>query len=101
MEWVVLLMLGSAGWFWLDSMKAREAALDASRATCLRDGLQLLDDTVALAKLRPTRTATGRVALRRVYVFEFTDTGDNRRQGSVVLTGNRADGVELEPHRMQ
>jgi hypothetical protein len=101
MEWLVLLMLVSAGWFWYDSMKAREAALDASRATCLRNGLQLLDDTVALAALRPARNATGHVALRRVYVFEFTDTGDNRRQGSVVLIGNRADGVELEPHRMQ
>jgi hypothetical protein len=101
MEWLVLLMLGSAGWFWHDSMKAREAALEVSRAACLRDGLQLLDDTVALAKLRPARTAAGRMILRRVYVFEFTDTGDNRRQGSVVLTGNRADAVELEPHRMQ
>jgi hypothetical protein len=101
MEWLILAMMGGAAWFWHDSMNAREAALDASRAACLRNGLQLLDDTVEMARLRPVRTAAGRVALRRVYVFEFTDTGDNRRHGSVVLVGNRAEGVELEPHRMQ
>jgi len=101
MEWLVLLVLAGAAWLWYDSMQAREAALDASRADCRRNGLQLLDDTVALAQLRPARTESGRLALRRVYVFEFTDTGDNRRQGSVVLVGNRARAVELEPHRMQ
>jgi hypothetical protein len=47
------------------------------------------------------RDANGRVALRRVYIFEFTDTGDNRRHGSVIVMRQVASGLELEPHRMQ
>ena len=31
----------------------------------------------------------GRLLLRRVYNFEYSDTGDNRRNGSVVLLGHR------------
>jgi uncharacterized protein DUF3301 len=98
---VLFAAVAATAWFWYDSMRAREAAHAAGRDACLRAGLQLLDDTVTLTSLRPVRDSRGRFALRRVYVFEFTDTGDNRRQGSVVLLRGIAGGVELEPHRMQ
>jgi hypothetical protein len=103
-DWVTLLALAAIAalaWFWSDSMRAREAALESGRGACQREGLQLLDDTVALASLRPVRDARGRLSLRRVYVFEFTDTGDNRRQGSVTVLRGHAAGVDLEPHLMQ
>ena len=93
-------MLAGA-WLWADNMRARETALEASRDACRREGLQLLDDTVALASLKPTRDSRGRVVLRRVYVFEFTDTGDNRRQGSVVVVRAATVSIELEPYRLQ
>jgi hypothetical protein len=76
-------------WFWFDSGSAREAAVAAARDACLAEGLQLLDDTVAIASLKPDRDEEGRLVLRRTYRFEYSDTGDNRRQGSVVLRGRR------------
>jgi uncharacterized protein DUF3301 len=97
----MLIALLAVAWLWHDNMQAREVAIASSRNACLRAGLQLLDDTVALASLRPARDARGRVALRRVYVFEFTDTGDNRRHGTVVVVRAVAVGVELEPYRIQ
>lgn len=101
MEWSLLVAVIAGTWFWFDSMQAREAALASSRDACSRAGLQLLDDTVALASLRLVRDQRGKVALRRVYIFEFTDTGDNRRQGSVVVVRATPHSVELEPYRMQ
>jgi hypothetical protein len=100
-EWLILIILLATAWLWHDNMQAREIAMASSRGACQRAGLQLLDDTVAMASLRPVRDARGRVALRRVYVFEFTDTGNNRRQGSVVVMRATAVGVELEPYRLQ
>jgi hypothetical protein len=49
----------------------------------------LLDDTVAIAALKPARDAEGRLKLQRVYDFEYTDTGDNRHDGSVIMLGRR------------
>lgn len=88
MELVGLAVLAAVGWFWLDSFKARDAGMHAARAACAADQLLLLDDTVALGSLRPQRDAAGRLRLRRVYDFEYSDTGNNRRRGSVTLLGD-------------
>jgi len=57
--------------------------------------LQLLDDTVAISSLRLARNDDGRLLLRRVYDFEYSDTGDNRRHGSVVMLGHRVVVLNL------
>ncbi len=85
-----LIVLAGGAWLWLDSLKARDDGIAAVRSACLSEDLQLLDDTVSLASLRPARNEDGRLMLRRVYDFEYSDTGDNRRNGSVVLLGHRA-----------
>lgn len=88
-EFVSLLLLGGLAWLWYDSLKARDAAIAATRRACETEGLLLLDDTVAIASLKPDRDAEGRLKLRRVYDFEYSDTGNNRRKGSVVIQGHR------------
>ncbi len=95
----VLLLVGAAaaGWFWYDSMRARERALRAGRSACERDGLQFLDETVLCTRTRPARDSDGRVRLRRCYRFEFSDDGVRRRSGSMVLLGVRLESLELEP----
>ncbi|MEW5889064.1 MAG: DUF3301 domain-containing protein [Pseudomonadota bacterium] len=94
-EIVGLLVLGWLAWFWVDSLKAREAAVQAARAACNSENLQLLDDTVAIARLWPARNDEGRLVLRRVYSFEYSDTGDNRRPGSVALIGHGVIAVSI------
>ena len=91
----------AAVWLWADSLKAREQAVAAGRAACARYGLQLLDETVAFARLRPARDAQGRVRLRRTYVFEFSGSGNDRRQGAVTLLGARVEDLQMEPYRVQ
>ena len=89
LEIVGILILAGLAWLWLDSLKAREAAIVAARAACAAEGLMLLDDTVAISNLKPARDGDGRLKLQRAYDFEYSDTGDNRLQGSVVMLGHR------------
>ncbi|PKO72753.1 MAG: DUF3301 domain-containing protein [Betaproteobacteria bacterium HGW-Betaproteobacteria-14] len=89
LELIGLAVLAGGGWLWLDSLRARDIGIAAARAACEAEGLQLLDDTVSIGSLKPARNEDGQLLLRRVYTFEYSDTGDNRRSGSVVLLGHR------------
>ncbi len=84
-----LAALAGGAWLWLDSLKARDIGIAAARTACEAEGLQLLDDTVSIGSLKPARNEDGQLLLRRVYTFEYSDTGDNRRSGSVILLGQR------------
>ena len=90
-----LLGMGSVVWFWMDSLKCRELAIDAARAACQMRSLQFLDETVATERTRLGRNGNGQAAVRRVYRFEFSDNGDNRRPGSVVMLGRQVEMVQL------
>lgn len=86
-ELVSLVLLIALAWLWLDSVRARDLAIREAKLVCAAEGLQFLDETVAIASLRPARNDDGQLALRRVYAFEYSDTGNNRRPGSIVLLG--------------
>ena len=96
---IVLIVAGL--YFWIDSLRARERALAAGRRACERYGVQLLDETVQFAKLRLARDDGGRVRFRRTYAFEFSDTGDNRRHGAIVMLGGELQDMQLEPYELQ
>lgn len=97
-EIVAMMLVIAAGWLWVAGMRARDAAVDAARRACDAEGVQLLDYTVSLASLRLQRRAGGPLALRRIYRFEFSDTGNNRLNGSVTLVGSEVQALYLEPH---
>ena len=97
LEMISLLFLGGLAWLWFDSMRARDARIDAVRRACASEDLQLLDETVAIIALKPGRNEDGQLMLRRTYEFEYSDTGDNRRRGSVLLLGQRVLVINLGP----
>ena len=97
-EFAAIALLGVLAWLWYDSLARRETAVDAARRACIAENVQLLDDTVALSGLRLQRNESGRIKLRRVYRFEFSDTGNNRLAGSVTLLGSVVQALYLEPH---
>jgi len=88
-EMVFVLILAALAWLWLDSLKAREIAIRTARAACSAEALMLLDDTVAICGLKAVRNEDGRLRLQRAYEFEYTDNGDNRLKGSVILLGHQ------------
>lgn len=89
LETLSFLVLGLLAWFWFASVQARDTAMQAARQACADEGLLLLDDTVSQTGLSPARDDEGRLRLRRSYEFEYSDTGDNRRRGSLVLLGGQ------------
>ncbi|MDD5330888.1 MAG: DUF3301 domain-containing protein [Sulfuricella sp.] len=97
---LLILLLAAVAWFWLDSLRALESARNAGKRACNGAGVQFLDDTVAATALALGRDAQGRMAIRRTYRFEFSDTGDNRREGTLVLLGARVVSVNMEPFRL-
>src|SRR5690349_3959914 len=96
---LLLLVLGTL--LWADSLKARERAVRAGRSACERYQLQFLDDTVAFARMRLARDDEGQLKIKRTYTFEFSDTGNNRRHGAIVMLGGEVADMHLEPYRMQ
>ena len=101
MEVAVLVLMALAMFFWVDSLRARERAVHAGRAACKRYDLQFLDDTVSFARLRLARDPEGQVRIARTYTFEFSDTGNNRRHGAIVMLGAQVLDLQLEPYPVQ
>lgn len=97
LEILVIAAFAAAIWFWLDTLKAREAGVRAAQKACAEEGLQFLDETVVGRSLRPARDDAGHFRLRRVYSFEFSDTGDNRHSGSVTLLGGEVEFLHIRP----
>lgn len=100
-EIAALFLCVIAGWIVWDTMKARETANAAMRAACDRRGLFFLDDTVSLQSVRPMRDADGRVRLRRIYRFQYSDTGHNRRDGSIMLLASHVIALDVGPEPSQ
>ena len=96
---IVLIVAGIL--LWLDSLRVRERAVRAGKSACERYNLQLLDDTVSFARLRLARDDEGQLKIARTYVFEFSDTGNNRRHGAIVMLGGDLEDLQLEPYRVQ
>jgi hypothetical protein len=100
-EALAILLIVGAVLLWADSLKARERAVRAGRAACERYQLQFLDETVAFARMRLARDDEGQVKIRRTYTFEFSDTGNNRRHGAIVMLGAEVADMHMEPYRVQ
>ena len=100
-EGLAILAIAAGALLWLDSLRARERAVRAGKSACERYNLQLLDDTVSFARLRLARDDEGQLKIARTYTFEFSDTGNNRRHGAIVMLGGDLQDLQLEPYRVQ
>jgi hypothetical protein len=100
-EGFAILLIFAGVLLWLDSLRARERAVQAGRSACERYRLQFLDDTVSFARMRLARDEEGQLKIARTYTFEFSDTGNNRRHGAIVMLGGQLRDLQLEPYRIQ
>ena len=99
-EAVALVAVIGAALLWLDSLRAREQAVRAGRSACERYQLQFLDDTVSFARMRLARNDDGELRIARTYTFEFSETGNTRRQGAIVMLGHEPADVTLDPYEL-
>jgi hypothetical protein len=100
-EGAAIILIAAGILLWLDSLRARERAVKAGRAACERYALQFLDDTVSFTRIRLGRDQDGQLKIARTYTFEFSDTGNNRRHGAIVMLGGELQDLQMEPYRAQ
>jgi len=95
---IFLLLLAALVWYWFDSLRALEHARDVGRRACSDADVQFLDDTVARIALELVRDESGRRVLRRTYRFEFSETGNSRLEGRIILLGHKVESVTMDPY---
>jgi len=100
-EVAAIVVIVASVLLWVDSLRARERAVEAGRSACRRYELQFLDDTVSFARIRLARNEDGELRIARTYTFEFSDTGNNRRHGAIVMLGDQIQDLHLEPYPTQ
>jgi hypothetical protein len=93
---LLLTLIAALVWIWADSARAREQALSRCRSLCRELNVQLLDQTVALAKISLARTEYGKPCLWRRYAFEYSITGTDRWRGTAELRGRRIETIHME-----
>lgn len=94
----VLIALGLVvGWWWHASLEARDRANHAALEACEQGRVQLLDGTVSFKSVRLGRDARGILALKRTYLFDYSEDGESRRHGFVRLAGREVELVGLGP----
>lgn len=84
-----LLVIAAIALYWASAVNARDRARNRARNFCQSQGWQLLDQTVTLRSLWPARSPEGRLQWRRVYRFDFSPDGGNRRSGELTMIGPR------------
>ena len=68
-EAAAIVLIGAGIFLWIDSLRARERAVEAGRSACKRYALQFLDDTVSFARLALARAVkTWAIASGRTFV---------------------------------
>ena len=76
---VPFLLVLLAIYVWQASLRAKERARSFATALCADAGVQLLDQTVALQRLRIRRGDDGRLHSLRRYRFELSTNGSDRK----------------------
>ena len=92
----LLTIIGALAWFWFDSLRARELALRSGARACAEINVQFLDQSVSVDQLRLGRDARGQLNFRRVFSFEFSGDGADRRRGKIVILGGYVQSITLE-----
>jgi hypothetical protein len=82
-------------WYWQDSLRSREFALKKCRSLCKEYDVQLLDQSVHVARLRIGKTPNKNYFIRRFYAFEFSIGGVDRHHGVAVVARERMEYLSL------
>lgn len=87
---LILMIVAAAGFaFWSSARAAAERAGLVGRDACRAAGVQWLDESVHASGLRLRRGDDGRLGWERSFRFEYSEQGDDRHVGRLVLHGDR------------
>jgi hypothetical protein len=93
-SWLALLAIASLVATWHHVLRLRERATTHARRICQEHGVQLLDDSVALHRLR-FGWRRGVLQVTREYRFDTSRDGHDRNSASMTVLGDRIVGTHL------
>jgi len=93
---LILLFLAVLAWFWMNSIRAKEIAMQASASACQQIESQFLDQTASLKRIRLIRSQQGRLGFERSYSFDFSRDRQSRSKGLVIIKGHLVEKVMLD-----
>lgn len=73
--------------FWSSGRDAAERAAEYGRLSCQRAGVQWLDQSVHLVRIRLRRNGEGRLGWERQFRYEYSTLGADRHAGLITLIG--------------
>ena len=91
MSTLLVLMICAAialAW-WSAARDAAERARELGREACQAAGVQWLDQAVHATGMRLRRGDDGRLGVERVFRFDYSEDGQDRHSGRLVLRGGR------------
>jgi hypothetical protein len=80
----------------MNSIRAKEIAMQASANACKQIQAQFLDQTASLKKIRLIRNKNGRLGFQRTYSFDFSRDRESRLKGLVKINGLLVSQVILD-----
>lgn len=90
---LILMIVGVAGFFFFTAARAAaERAAEIGRDACEAAGVQWLDQSVHASGMRLRRKDDGWLGLERSFRFEYSENGQDRHVGRVVLLGDKLVG---------
>jgi len=92
-----LLAIAALVALWAHHANLSRHAVALARQHLHSQGLQFLDQSAVLCRIRPMRDPRQGFCLQRTYRFEFSSRGDRRYNGWISLRGQRLAGIKLEP----
>jgi len=85
---VLMILIGLGSAWWSTARAAAERAEEVGRNACSAAGVQWLDQTVHADGLRLRRRRDGWLGLERGFRFEYSEDGQDRHVGRIVLLGD-------------
>lgn len=86
--WIPLFACVALAVAWYHALRLREYAVAYARDLCKQHGLQLLDESVALHRMRLQRLH-GTLRVLREYRFEVSAGGNDRRTAGIAMVNSR------------
>lgn len=94
---IALAIFGTVALAWVSARGAAEVAAHYGQRACSEIGVQWLDHTVVLERLRLKRAPDGWLRPLRRYRFEFSASGHDRQRGYLELLGTDLQWLRMPP----
>ncbi len=98
---IIFFMLVLIIMYWWRTTEQKTFAIRTAKLYCDERDMQLLDQTLVFKKLQFKKNNGHGLKLYRVYEFDFSNNGEDRYKGEIMLSGFNFVRVILEMDKLE